>query len=211
MKLTDPFDTVHKKDIKNKQGQVVAQVDYVGWSQVADRLDAAASGWSFEVVTLSEDWCLGKLTLGERTFMNVGYAENADMDWKKEPLKDAVSDALKRCAALAGVARYLYDKDSRPAQKPAQAPTRPATPVPVPASGDEPPWPAETLVPQAMEIFPDAVVDGVCPDHNKPFKNGSKGWYCPTPVQKTGDGSVTKWCQQKPSNAWQAAQELVSA
>src|SRR5688572_8596373 len=102
VKLTDPFETVHKKDIKNKEGQVVAQVDYIGWSQAADRLDAAAPGWSFEVITLNEDWCLGKLTIGDRTFMNVGYAENADADWKKEALKDAVSDALKRCAALAG-------------------------------------------------------------------------------------------------------------
>lgn len=110
--LRDPFDNVHKKDIKNKRGEVVAQVDYVGWSQVGDRLDEVGEPWSFSIMALGEDWCHGRLTIGDRHFENVGYAENADQEWKKEALKDAVSDAFKRCAALAGVARYLYDKDS---------------------------------------------------------------------------------------------------
>lgn len=117
--LREPFATVHKKDIKNKEGAVVAQVDYIGWSQSADRLDEASevARWSFYVVQLGADWALGDLAIWdhegrERHYQNVGYAENAEMAWKKEPLKDAVSDAFKRCAALAGVARYLYDKDT---------------------------------------------------------------------------------------------------
>ena len=142
--LRDPFAITHKKDIKNKAGQVVAQVDYVGWSQVADRLDEVEPGWSFIVIALGEDWCHGRLTFNDRTFENVGYAENADMDWKKEALKDAVSDAFKRCAALAGVARYLYDKDSPSGQAPAPRPApRPvAAQPPLAATGaDEPPFP----------------------------------------------------------------------
>lgn len=111
--LTDPFDHIQKKPLKNKAGEIVAYLDYVGWSQVADRLDDAAPGWSFAIVNVGADgdWAWGRLSLPDgRTFENIGYAENADADWKKEALKDAVSDALKRCAALAGVARYLYDK-----------------------------------------------------------------------------------------------------
>jgi hypothetical protein len=61
---------------------------------------------------IGPDWVHGRLTIGDRFFENIGYAENADAEWKKEALKDAASDAFKRCAALAGVARYLYDKDS---------------------------------------------------------------------------------------------------
>jgi hypothetical protein len=214
MKLTDPFDVVHKKDIKNKQGVVVAQVDYVGWSQVADRLDAASPGWSFNVVQMGEDWCLGRLTLGDnRVFENVGYAENADADWKKEALKDAVSDSLKRCAALAGVARYLYDKDSRPntAPRPAERPRTAPAPVSAPPTNDEPPWPEVDAIAAAKSVFGDDFLDeSKCPDHDKPFKSGAKGWYCATPVEKNGD-VVVKWCPRKPSKAWQAAQELVPA
>ncbi len=106
--LRDPFEVTHTKPVKG------VNLTYVSWSQVADRLDDAAPGWSFTIRQLGEDWCWGQLTIGGQTFENVGYAENAEAAWKKEALKDAVSDALKRCAAMAGVARYLYDKDAPP-------------------------------------------------------------------------------------------------
>lgn len=154
--LREPFDNVRKKDIKNKQGQVVAQVDYIEWAAAADRLDEVGEPWSFSVLQLGPDWAHGRLTLGDRHFENVGYAENADMDWKKEPLKDAVSDAFKRCAALAGVARYLYNHSApaRPRsnvpQSPGRAtvssptarPARSLTTVPEPDDDtpDEPGW-----------------------------------------------------------------------
>lgn len=130
--LRDPFDVIHKKDIKNKAGEVVAKVDYVGWSQVADRLDEAAASWSFEIRQLGDDWCWGRLTVDGRTFENVGYAENAEAAWKKEALKDAVSDALKRCAAMAGVARYLYDKDAPAGPQNGRSAPRPVAVAPTP-------------------------------------------------------------------------------
>jgi len=42
----------------------------------------------------ANDWVHGRLTIvdkdgNQRHFENIGYAENADMDWKKEVLKDA--------------------------------------------------------------------------------------------------------------------------
>jgi hypothetical protein len=222
MKLTDAFDNVHKKDIKNKSGQVVAQVDYVGWSQVADRLDAASPGWSFNVVQLGDDWCLGRLTLGDnRVFENVGYAENADADWKKEALKDAVSDALKRCAALAGVARYLYDKDTRPS--PVQAPRTAPAPVPAAAAGDmrhnsggsvpgEPPFPGFDAVPAATQVFAGLIDEERCPDHHANWK------LVPAGVSKTTGKSYDAFyacpergCKSRPSKAFLAAQELIPA
>ena len=178
--LRDPFDTVHKKDIKNKQGQVVAQVDYVGWSQSADRLDdVIPDGWSFSIMGIGEDWVHGRLTIGERHFENIGYAENADMEWKKEVLKDAASDAFKRCAALAGVARYLYDKDAprasrssapRPAQGPRPAPARTSTTLP----DIEEPEDLRAAFGEVRAFAPigraeDAVPDNECPIHRMPW------------------------------------------
>lgn len=227
--LRDPFDTIHKKDIKNKAGQVVAQVDYVGWSQSADRLDEADGGWSFAILQLGPDWALGRLTLKDgRTFENVGYAENADMDWKKEPLKDAVSDAFKRCAALAGVARYLYDKDAHTTHGRSAGPTpdRPAssprtTVTPPPSSGglpEEPDYVREQLAADVRAAAPQrpvAVSGGAeCPMHHlawvlKPggvSKTTGKPydafWACPSQDRP--------FCKEKPGQAWAARQEVAS-
>lgn len=195
--LTDPFSTVHKKDIK-KDGRVVAQVDYVGWAQVADRLDEASPGWSFAIIQLGPDWCHGRLTLGDsRGFENIGYAENADADWKKEPLKDAVSDALKRCAALAGVARYLYDKDLHsPAAFP---PPHGGAAGSSPRSAAPTPRPIQSTVPQEPEgMWEPGTNPGQCPVHERDWKRNSRGWFC---SGKNGDGS---WCDEHPSQAWMA-------
>lgn len=211
--LRDPFAVVHKKDIKNKNGDVVAQVDYVGWSQVADRLDDAAPGWSFTIRQLGDDWCWGQLTIDGRTFENVGYAENADAAWKKEPLKDAVSDSLKRCASMAGVARYLYDKDAphtapRPvaAQSPARpvtAPQRSSTAVP-----DDLDWDSlDSAPPRPIRPAPAPLSEGenYCPAHNVPWvlkaagvsKNGS-----PYDAFFTCGAAGPPWCTEKPTKQW---------
>lgn len=121
--LRDPFDHTYEK----------GGFTYVSWSQVADRLDEAAPGWSFTIRQLGDDWCWGSLTIDGRTFENIGYAENASADWKKEALKDAVSDALKRCAAMAGVARYLYDKEAPTSPQNGHSAPRPAPVATAPA------------------------------------------------------------------------------
>jgi hypothetical protein len=207
--LRDPFEVTHKKDIKNKLGEVVAQVDYVGWSQSADRLDDVhPEDWSFSVMGIGEDWVHGRLTIGDRHFENIGYAENAEAAWKKEVLKDAVSDAFKRCAALAGVARYLYDKDSPsgtgrvaspPPARPAAAP-RPTIVADDPYADLPPPWERE-----------DFKTEDTCPDHELAWvlKPGGTSkttgkpydafWACPSDERP--------FCKNKPSKAWQARHE----
>jgi hypothetical protein len=207
--LRDPFEVTHKKDIKNKLGEVVAQVDYVGWSQSADRLDDVhPEDWSFSVMGIGEDWVHGRLTIGDRHFENIGYAENAEAAWKKEVLKDAVSDAFKRCAALAGVARYLYDKDSPsgtgrvaspPPARPAAAP-RPTIVADDPYADLPPPWERE-----------DFKTEDTCPDHELAWvlKPGGTSkttgkpydafWACPSDERP--------FCKNKPSRAWQARHE----
>jgi len=172
--LRGPFATVHKKDIKNKEGVVVAQVDYVGWSQSADRLDEAeeVSRWSFFVVQMGPDWALGDLGIwdkdgNERHYQNVGYAENAEMSWKKEPLKDAVSDAFKRCAALAGVARYLYDKDNvQSGGRAAPPPARPSAPPPRPVVDDDVPGEPSGMFAPIVPAKPGEM----CDEHGVPWR-----------------------------------------
>lgn len=218
--LRDPFDLVHKKDIKNKEGRVVAQVDYVGWSQVADRLDEAAPGWAFEIRQLGEDWCWGKLTIEGRTFENVGYAENADAAWKKEALKDAVSDALKRCAAMAGVARYLYDKDAPVGRQnghsaPVAAPVAPRSSTATPDDLGDLDW--DHLLPAKPESVqrqaPVAVIDrplsdgeGLCPVHGIPWvlKPGGTAKATGKPYDPFfACGSDERpFCKEKPTVHW---------
>jgi hypothetical protein len=196
--LRDPFEVTHDK----------GGFTYVSWSQVADRLDEGTEPWSFAIMQLGPDWCHGRLTIGDRFYENVGYAENADAEWKKEPYKDAVSDAFKRCAALAGVARYLYDKDSPsgtgrvaspPPARPAAAP-RPTVVADDPYADLPPPWERE-----------DFKNEDTCPDHELAWvlKPGGTSkttgkpydafWACPSDERP--------FCKNKPSKAWQARHE----
>lgn len=167
--LREPFDTIHQRELKNKKGEVVARLDYIEWAQAATRLDEAeeVARWSFSVMALGPDWCHGRLTLTgpdgiDRYFENVGYAENADAEWKKEPLKDAVSDALKRCAAMAGVARYLYETEQapRPVERPRTAPPRPSSaPTPIRSS---------THVPEPVDPIWDGIPVAQTNGHDAP-------------------------------------------
>lgn len=210
--LRDPFDVIHVKEVETKSG--VLRLDYVSWSQVADRLDDAAPGWSFEVRQLGDDWCWGRLTFDGRAFESIGYAENADAAWKKEALKDAVSDALKRCAAMAGVARYLYDKDAPVARNGHAAPvaTRPVPPL----------QRSSTAIPDGPELDW-SILSGTVAVTDRPLSEGENwcpvhtlAWVLkPAGVSKMNGtpydafyacGSSEKpWCKEKPTAQWIAA------
>ena len=178
----------------------------------ADRLDEATGhDWSFEIRQVGPDWVWGKLTIGERSYENIGYAENADADWKSEVLKDAVSDALKRCAALAGVGRYLYDKDTSP--HPVNGTGRAVQPPPSAVSSPARPAAVHPAVNRSIEKAADDVMGGAgwrddpygdsldefpplvkaeCPIHHKPWTDKGKGKFC---TGKMPDGS---WCKERP-------------
>lgn len=186
--LREPFDHTYPREIKNARREVVKVVDTILWHQVADRLDEAeeVASWSFAIIGHGDDWAHGRLTIvdhqGEsRGYENFGYVENAEAEWKKEPLKDAASDALKRCAALAGVGRYLYDKE-RP-QHP--APARQAPPQPIRADNqrvqalidaEDEANPFDDPASTAPIIRPE---ETRCPWHpNREPKQGKYGLYC---------------------------------
>lgn len=109
--------------------------DYIEDETVMDRLDevlgVGASSFDFDVIgdtcvrgTMTIQWPDGTAS----RYQDFGYATRAD---SAEPLKEAVSDAIRRLGRYAGVARYLYRKhDSvqsggRATPPPARPPARP--------------------------------------------------------------------------------------
>lgn len=249
--LRDPFDVTHQKKVQTKQGEI--SLTYVSWSQVADRLDEAAPGWSFTIRQLGDDWCWGQLTLPVRvdiydtlapstttpaqTFDSIGYAENADADWKKEVLKDAVSDALKRCAAMAGVGRYLYDKDAPTRPQNGHTPPRAPVPAQPPARPVTAPQRSSTAVPDdfadldfaSLSPVKPPVLSGTVAVTDRPSLSEGENW-CPVhglawvlkPAGTSKSGapydafyacsSTDKpWCKEKPTKQWVAMRTGVPA
>lgn len=186
------------------QGRGGRSFTYIEPRDVMERLDTVLtpSGWQFKASAVNDQVAHGSLSIkvGDEwiTREDFGYPNNnADI---AESLKEAQSDALRRCAMMFGVARYLYRRDT-----PHAVPQRPSAPTPIrpapttSAGGDEPPWPADEI--KSVELVPD---ESTCPVHHKAWRTNSKGYYC---ASKVGDG----WCQRKPSAAWAASQELVTA
>ena len=94
----------------NKKCQVVC---YVEARAVADRLDevVSAGGWSFDYTPLLIEKGEIQLAKGTLTIHGVSKSDVGDAS-SFAASKGCVSDALKRCAVLWGVGRYLYDVPS---------------------------------------------------------------------------------------------------
>jgi hypothetical protein len=201
MNLNDP---TPPSEVKKRQGPGGRTLDYIDARFVMDRLDAAVGQENWQ--DKFEDLPNGSVRCG------IGIRQKDGWVWKWdvgdvsdiEPVKGAHSDAFKRAAVKWGIGRDLYGDHPalRPASPPAAAQGKPLAAVKAPP--DEPPWPVDA-VPVAEAIFKDMIVDeSHCPDHDKAWRQNSKGYYCST---KVGDG----WCKRQPSKAWQAAQELIPA
>jgi len=91
------------------KGDQALAVPYVTAPTVMERLDAAVGfDWSFEwdVVALAE----GRVAVrGRLTVAGVTRSDAGEASGEEEPVKSAVSDALKRCAVQFGIGRYLRD------------------------------------------------------------------------------------------------------
>lgn len=108
-KLSDKF-PAEKLGIKinstSKDRSRALLVLYLQHTDVADRLDAVDPAWSF--LALEEGpkgdlyYVKASLTVKNVTRQNIGEGNDP---------KGAYSDALKRCAMLFGVGRYLYDEE----------------------------------------------------------------------------------------------------
>ena len=81
-------------------------VAYVDARDVARRLDQVCGGeWSFTWEAVDATYVKGSLSICGTVRQDVGEKGDGEAG---ETLKAAVSDALKRCAVLFGVGRYLY-------------------------------------------------------------------------------------------------------
>jgi len=80
---------------------------YIDARAVMRRLDAVVgpANWEYDFDPLSAD---GKMVRGRLTVLGVTKCDAGESDQEGEPLKSAVSDALKRAAVHFGIGRYLH-------------------------------------------------------------------------------------------------------
>ena len=194
--------------IRHRPGVGGKDLTWVDARTVAARLDEVlgVNGWDFAVEPVGEtSTVVGILTV---RFPDGTVARRQDFGYETggsgESLKEAASDALRRCASLFGVARYLYAGDrgsagrvSAPALKPVSQPQVAAAPV-----GHD-----TVVLKAAMAMFG---ADN-CPDHGQPWTKKPGGvskatgkpyapfWAC----SGRTDGA---FCKRKPSMDWVNAQ-----
>jgi hypothetical protein len=96
---------------QRKQGG--SNITFLSWYDACDLLDERAPGWSMEIKEVGE--MSGKvfvrvaLTIDGVTRENIG-SEDEDMKGYGDVFSNSVGMALKRAAALFGLARHLYNK-----------------------------------------------------------------------------------------------------
>jgi hypothetical protein len=169
---------------------------------VAARLDEVlgVNAWDFAVEPVGDTHTVvGILTC---RFPDGSVARRQDFGYETggsgESLKEAASDALRRCASLFGVARYLYGGErpaaGRVALPPLKAMSLPQTPVPAQQGHDT------VVLNAAMAMFG----NDNCPEHGLPWTKKPGGiskasgkpyqpfWAC----SGRTDGA---FCKKKPS------------
>src|SRR6266550_2442895 len=101
-----PDDEVEFLPRATTNGRALA-LAHIDARSVMRRLDAVVGpgAWSFDFEVLSPE-C--KKIKGRLTVLGVTKCDAGEAGSEDEPLKAAVSDALKRCAVHFGVGRYLY-------------------------------------------------------------------------------------------------------
>jgi hypothetical protein len=179
---------------------------YADARAVAQRLDdvLGITGWNFESVVVDSTAKAIKGTLTIRvdgvasTKEDYGYPNGGQSD---EPLKEASSDALRRCAALLGVGRSLYASGSGASLSVAP---RPLSVESVRVS--QPSVSTSDVAVAAAMLF----AEGECPDHRTAWSHKPAG------VSKAGKEysafyacsgkSNGEFCKRKPSIAWVNAQ-----
>lgn len=211
------------EDLKTRPGRGGLTFTYADARAVAQRLDdvLGCDGWSFEVSVADPARAVVKGSLALRIDgksvirEDIGYPNSAQDD---EPLKSAVSDALRRCAAQSGVGRSLYSPDRSSVAPVAQM--RHAAPRLVPQEIQDPPVAIGERVEALAADFTDpkqaaqmlgALVGGAggaCPKHGTGWTKRPGGvskatgkpyapfWTC---TEKDSGGG---FCKQKPSLQW---------
>lgn len=179
--------------IRTRVGAGGAQLRWVPARSVSERLDQVlgVTGWDFDVQALPDGKTIhGTLRIrladgSTATRSDFGYETGGS----GETLKEAASDALRRCASLFGVARYLYQGEAggaRPAARPAEVETQ--------------------YVAAAMKFVANAATSE-CPIHGKAWVLKPGGVSRATgkeyaPFWSCGVKDNIGWCKEKPSKSW---------
>ena len=193
--------------IRHRPGVGGKDLTWVDARTVAARLDEVLgiSAWDFAVEPVGEtSTVVGILTL---RFPDGSVARRQDFGYETggsgESLKEASSDALRRCASLFGVARYLYAGTSTSTGRISASTGTPVAPARPAQPARAIPDPQDTVVLKAaVALFG----DDSCPEHGLAWSQKPAGvskagkayaafWTC------TGK-SNGEWCRNKPSIAF---------
>jgi Rad52/22 family double-strand break repair protein len=193
--MTEPRDTVIEEILQAKFDPAELKrnqegLTYVEDETVMDRLDFAlgfGSWGTFTQAISDRSVIVGLKVRDPRTgqwseFADYGYCTNPGTH---EALKEAWTDGFRRVARQAGVARYVYAGE-------AEAPAAPTVPAgPIRQIVQPQPVPQNAPVPQGVE-------QGVCPVHQRPWREGQYGPYC---TAKAGTGEAANkngYCNLRP-------------
>lgn len=194
--------------IRHRVGAGGKDLTWVDARTVAARLDEVigVNGWDFAVEPVGDtSTVVGILTI---RFPDGTVARRQDFGYETggsgESLKEAASDALRRCASLFGVARYLYGGDRPAAGRVAVATVKPVMQqavVPAQQGHDT------VVLKAAMEMF------GAdhCPDHQQPWTKKPGGVSKATgkpyaPFWACSGRTDGQFCKRKPAMDWIAKQ-----
>ena len=194
--------------IRHRVGAGGKDLTWVDARTVAARLDdvLGVSAWDFAVEPVGEtSTVVGILTV---RFPDGSVARRQDFGYETggsgESLKEAASDALRRCASLFGVARYLYGGERAPASR-VSAPT--SKPVSQPQSAAPAVGHDTVVLKAAMDMFG---ADN-CPEHSQPWTLKPGGIAKATgkpynPFWACSGKTDGQFCKRKPSLDWVAKQ-----
>jgi hypothetical protein len=194
--------------IRHRTGAGGKDLTWVDARTVAARLDEVLgiSAWDFAVEPVGDtNTVLGILTV---RFPDGTVARRQDFGYETggsgESLKEASSDALRRCASLFGVARYLYGGE-KPATGRIYAPA--AKPVSQPQVAPSAVGHDTVVLKAAMDMFG---ADN-CPDHGQPWTKKPGGVSKTTgkpyaPFWACSGRTDGQFCKRKPSLDWINAQ-----
>lgn len=188
----------YTKEWTNKRGEKMSAgpFHYVPDERVMDRLDGVAGpgNWTFDVEPTASGAVKGTLSIRWEeggpfiSYSDFGYPTRDD---SAEPLKEAVSDVIRRLGRFVGVARYVYrgELDSSSSVQRSSAPA----PSPAPADFD-------------MAEVDRAASDAACAKHHvswlgSPYTPGAdrSGRYHKDGVWE--DSGKTKWCRHPADEA----------
>jgi Rad52/22 family double-strand break repair protein len=109
--LSAPF---HQNDVRERDGQGRNKLSYITARTAMNRLDEVLGpeNWQFSLTPWSDSGLIGtlRIRLPDDTIVEKSdVGGRAGMKAQDDDAKSAASDCLKRCAAMVGVARYLYN------------------------------------------------------------------------------------------------------